>query len=549
MLEFSILGSVQVRHEGRLVAVAGGRQRALLALLLVHHDKLVSTDRAIDHLWPDAGLPQNPRNALQQCIAKLRRALAPIANRDAGPLIATGDAGYILHLESHRLDAEVFEQLLAEARRAGVSGDPARVVELLRQASELWRGVPFGDHGSMPLLRGEARRLGELRLVAIEERIEAELALGRSVPIAAELSALIERHPYRERLHAQLMLALYRAGRQRDALAAYRRAYRMLESQLGVAPGQELRRLEQRILKQDPELDRAPPLGDRPPRSWTIYPLLESIRRFVDAADAPGHQHASLLLAVTEAANSSPAMADVRQWTTALASIETQIDDAILWSLDHAPDTGLRLAVEACLWWDWRAHRSAAADTLRRLLDTGAGAPGTRARALTWLAFFDHQLGRPGALGTIREAIDLGARVDDPVAEGGALAVHSILLRRDDSQRAIAAAERSVGLLGMHGTARERAYAHVCHALALTAAGHSTLAEAPAEEAATIYAELGDLRGEAWTAGVRAELARVTGNHLIEQRLRSEALAFAASAEDEATRRWIDRSPSRSTAE
>jgi len=248
-MRFLVLGPLEFEVDGRRVALGGGKQRALLALLLVNAGEVVSRDRLIDELWagrPPASAPQS----LDAYVSRLRRAF-----RQAGALevLATRAPGYVLQAEDS--DAHQFEALLAGGRRALEAGENDRAAAVLEEALALWRGSPYAEVDDELWAAPEIERLEELRLQAIEDRVDAELALGRHMPVVPELEQLVARHPHRERLVAQHMLALYRSGRQAEALAAYRSARRALVEELGLEPGQGLRRLETAILKQDPGLD------------------------------------------------------------------------------------------------------------------------------------------------------------------------------------------------------------------------------------------------------------------------------------------------------
>ncbi len=235
-MRFGILGPLEVLDEaGAPVALGGPRPRALLATLLLHPNQAVSTDRLIDTIWGDEP-PASAPNALQVHVHALRSALG--ADR-----IVTRAPGYLLRVEDGELDAQRFERLVHD-------GKPV-------EALGLWRGPALADVAFEPFAQAEAARLEERRLAAIEGRIDADLETGRHAAVAAELEALVVEHPHRERLRAQQMLALYRAGRQADALAAYHDARASLD-EIGLEPSAELRALEQRILRQDPALD-APP--------------------------------------------------------------------------------------------------------------------------------------------------------------------------------------------------------------------------------------------------------------------------------------------------
>src|SRR5919204_1526851 len=248
-MRFCVLGPLEAFEDGRPVAVGGGRQRALLALLLVHAGEVVSRDRLIEELWSGAP-PAGASHSLDAYVSRLRRAL-----REAGGegILVTRAPGYVLY--AAQTDAGEFEAAVRRGQEALAAGEWARAASLLREALALWRGSAYVEVAGELWARAEAERLEELRLAAIEDRIEAELALGRHVALVPELELLAARHPTRERLVGQLMVALYRGGRQAEALAAYRAARESLVEQLGLEPGPELRRLEAAVLAQDPALD------------------------------------------------------------------------------------------------------------------------------------------------------------------------------------------------------------------------------------------------------------------------------------------------------
>jgi adenylate cyclase len=248
-MRFCVLGPLEVYEDGRAVKVGGGRQRGLLALLLVHAGEIVSRDRLIDELWSGAP-PAAASQSLDSYLSRLRRAL-----REAGAegVLATRAPGYVLHAEE--TDAARFEATVRAGQGALAGGDCARAGAVLREALAMWRGAAYVEVAHETWARPEAERLEELRLEAIEDRIEADLALGRHAALVAELELLAARHRTRERLAGQLMLALYRAGRQADALSVYRAAREALVEDLGLEPGPELRRLQASVLAQDPGLD------------------------------------------------------------------------------------------------------------------------------------------------------------------------------------------------------------------------------------------------------------------------------------------------------
>jgi DNA-binding SARP family transcriptional activator len=243
-IEFRVLGPFEVWAEGRALELKRRKQRALLALLLLHAGEVVSTDRLIEELW--AGNPPKAAvGSLQNLVSDLRKALG----RD---LVRTREPGYVLDIEPEQVDLHRFERLVAQASEGG---DAERRAELLREALSLWRGPPLADLAFEPFVHVEVARLEELRTAAREELIDAELELGRHSQLVGELETLVTENPLRERLRGQLMLALYRSGRQAEALEAYRRARETLVDELGIDPSPELQRLEQSILRHDPELD------------------------------------------------------------------------------------------------------------------------------------------------------------------------------------------------------------------------------------------------------------------------------------------------------
>ena len=243
---FRVLGPLEAHQQGETVETGAPKQRLLLAVLLLSANEVVSREAAIDCLW-DADPPSRAEAALQVYIHNLRRVLG----RDR---IATRGTGYLLRAETGEIDALVFEQRLAEGRAALAAGDALRAKGALDGALELWQGEALAGLPFVRFVAVERERLGELRLVADELRNEARLALGDHVELVPELSTFVAQHPYRELAWSQLMLALYRAGRQADALDAYRRAHAKLGEELGVEPSPRLRELERAILRHDPSL-------------------------------------------------------------------------------------------------------------------------------------------------------------------------------------------------------------------------------------------------------------------------------------------------------
>jgi len=277
-LDFRILGPLEVADEAHVLALTGGKQSALLAILLLHPNEVVSSDRLIDELW-GGGAPPTAAKSLQVHVSRLRTALEdPTANGGDG-VVLTRSGGYLIRVAPGELDRDRFERLVEEASGALGDGEPRRALELLGEAFALWRGPPLADFAYDGFAQQEIARLEELHLAAMEIRIEAELALGQHARLIGELETLVERHPFRERLRAQLMLALYRSGRQTEALQAYRNARRTLVDEVGVEPGEELRALERAILAQDPALDlpAAPTGGGAPPEGRRARSLTPAV--------------------------------------------------------------------------------------------------------------------------------------------------------------------------------------------------------------------------------------------------------------------------------
>ena len=263
-MDFAILGPLRVGGPDGAIEVRAPKQRALLAtLLLAYRDDGVSASRLMDVLW-DEDPPPTAAKALQVHVSQLRRLLGP-----ENPIV-TRPSGYAIEVEPDRLDLARFDSLVAESRGA----PPPQAAEMLREALALFRGPPLADAPLYGPAATEADRLAELRVAALERRIELDLELGRTGELVSELESLTAEHPYRERFHAQLMLALYRSGRQADALEAYRRARHALVEDLGLEPSRELQRLEAAILGQDPELDLAAAPAPAPVRPAAPAPAL-----------------------------------------------------------------------------------------------------------------------------------------------------------------------------------------------------------------------------------------------------------------------------------
>ena len=239
-MKFAILGPIELHHGDLRPPVGGPQQVTLLAFLLLHANRAVSGDRLHDALWPSRGQDRAAKR-VQMAIARLRHSLAPLEH-DGGPALRTVSGGYLLAVAEGELDARVFGDRVADARVLLDGGDPAGAARVLRDALALWRGPPLAEVAFADFAQAEIRRLEELRLTASESLIDAELALGHHAGTVGELQALVTDHPGRERLCEQLMLALYRCGRQGDALQAYAHLDAHLLAELGLRPGPRCRR-------------------------------------------------------------------------------------------------------------------------------------------------------------------------------------------------------------------------------------------------------------------------------------------------------------------
>ena len=246
-MEFGILGPLEVRADGHAVPLGGVRPRAVLAVLALNANRPVSADRLALALWGEEA-PPSAVKTVQVYVARLRKALG-----DPEVLVTT-PAGYRLRVRPGELDAERFESLVADGRQALAAGRGDDAAAALRAAFGLWRGPPLAEVASAPFAPAEITRLEEQRLAALELRVEADLAAGRHAELIPELQRVTSEHPWRERLHGQLMLALYRDGRQADALEAYGHAREKLGDELGIEPGPELHDLHQAMLLHDPAL-------------------------------------------------------------------------------------------------------------------------------------------------------------------------------------------------------------------------------------------------------------------------------------------------------
>ena len=285
-VEFRLLGPLEVLLGGQPIELGGAKPRALLADLLLHLGQVVSADRLIDDLWGEQP-PETAGHAVEVYVSQLRKALDP-ARRDGHPrrILVTSQPGYLLDVKPEQVDVHRFRRLVDDGRGAVLERDHARGAVVLREALALWRGPAIADFTYEPFAQADIAQLEELRLGALEERIEAELALGRHANLVGELEALVAAEPLRERPRAQLMLALYRSGRQADALAAYQAARRLLVDELGIEPGPELRELESAILRQDAKLMAPAAREVAPDRAETVQKRKLATILFVDVTDS-----------------------------------------------------------------------------------------------------------------------------------------------------------------------------------------------------------------------------------------------------------------------
>jgi DNA-binding SARP family transcriptional activator len=271
-MEFRALGPLEVRRSGQVLELRGSKRRAVLAVLLLHANEVVRADRLIDEVWGDAP-PANAAAALQNHVSRLRKGLG-------AEVVVTKPWGYVLRVDPEAIDLHRFKCLVGAAKPLAAEQRRA----MLAEALALWRGPAFADLAHEPALSVEIARLEELRLAALEQRLDADLELGRDEELISELETLVAEHPLRERLRGQLILALYRSGRQAEALETYRETRRVLVEELGIEPNPELRELERAILRQDPGLASAPVAAasvetekPKPGWRWPRSPLAAAI--------------------------------------------------------------------------------------------------------------------------------------------------------------------------------------------------------------------------------------------------------------------------------
>ena len=346
-LEFRLLGPLEVWEGERQLRLGGVKQRSVLALLVLDAGRVVSSDRLVDELWGERPAVDS-QTALQQHISRLRRLLEP------HDVLRTRPSGYVLDVEAESVDLTRFERLSREGYRLLGEGKPAEAGDVLQEALALWRGRPLEDLADEPLARAVSPRLEDARLEALEAHLEARLQTGRHAEVIGELQELVHTHRLRERLRAQLMLALYRSGRQADALDAYAEARRTLVAELGLEPGPELQRLQTAILAHAPELAaRVVPGAEARRRRWWLVvaaagalALLAAVAAAVAigrdgtgegvAAVAPG---AGVVVAIDAVTGEIRRQIPAGRTPSAIAA-----RDGVVWVVDADAQTVIRLA-------------------------------------------------------------------------------------------------------------------------------------------------------------------------------------------------------------
>jgi DNA-binding SARP family transcriptional activator/basic membrane lipoprotein Med (substrate-binding protein (PBP1-ABC) superfamily) len=266
-MDFRLLGPLEVAVDGHPVLHGGSRASALLALLLVRRNEVVPLDKIVDELWAEP--PKTAEQVVRVYVSNLRKTLEQGGSEGARQVILTRGNGYLLQTGPDEVDVDRFDTLRAEGRRLLAAGEAAQAADVLGEALSLWRGAPLQDFAYERFAESEIARLEELRLATLEDRFDAELAAGHASELVADLEQLVDANPLRERLRAELMLALHRSGRQADALEVYQRGRRHLVDEFGLEPSESLKQLEASILQRDPALDRpaaAPFLAGKPTR-------------------------------------------------------------------------------------------------------------------------------------------------------------------------------------------------------------------------------------------------------------------------------------------
>ena len=328
-MDFRIFGPLEVDDgDGVAVELGGRQQRLVLAMLLLHRNEVVSVDRLIDVVWRERA-PANAVKNVQIHVSRLRKALEATS---PGSVVQTRPNGYVLAVASGELDVDRFERLVEEGRRALAAGEPAQAETSLREALALQRGEPLADFAYDSFAQSEIARLNELQLAALEERLQADLALGRHDDVTAELRGLVAQQPLRERLRGQLMLALYRSGRKADALRVYDEARRALAEELGLEPSESLKGLQGAVLTDDPSLAapaRVAPSRKLGPIAGAPSPLLAGRRGALIGIGGALLLAAALAVAVLAVTRDSPSAAIVSVPPDSLAQIDPEANSIV----------------------------------------------------------------------------------------------------------------------------------------------------------------------------------------------------------------------------
>jgi DNA-binding SARP family transcriptional activator len=336
VVEFRVLGPVEAIVDGRPVPLPAAKPRALLAVLLLSRNRVVPVGELISELWGDEP-PETATKGLQVYVSQLRKAIG--ADR-----VVTKPPGYFVHVEEGELDLDQFERLVREGREL-LADDAASASEAFAQALGLWRGPALAEFATEPFARDAGARLEESRLAALEERIEADLALGRHARLVPELEELVGRHPLRERLRVQLMLALYRSGRQADALDLYRRTRETLIEELGIEPSSALQELERAILRHDRSLEAGRPAS---PVHESAAPAVPSRRLLAVAVvlvlAAAGAAAAVLVLSSGGSSGSGTAIGSSAKSDSELLTFVSKVENFLVQSRDGRREVSAAIA-------------------------------------------------------------------------------------------------------------------------------------------------------------------------------------------------------------
>src|SRR5437868_7545677 len=288
-MEVRLLGPVELIVDGRPVQVPTAKLRALLAILVIHRGRVVSTDRLIDELW-EARPPRTAEGTLHTYVSRLRRIFAPDSSSVRTELLIRRRPGYQLAITPDQVDTHHFQALVASAQSVAEAGDHVEAVEILAGGLSLWRGPALAEFADRSFASAEALALEDLRLTAVDQWAESRLAMGEHQDLVGELHRLTSEHPIRERLWGQLMLALYRSGRRGDALLAFQRARGYLQEELGIEPHDELLALAHAITEQDGRLDPTPVPGRPAETRLAPLPLPSDLKSGVTRAPFVGRE-------------------------------------------------------------------------------------------------------------------------------------------------------------------------------------------------------------------------------------------------------------------